>query len=137
MSYIPSCSPIHHFRKTSRMCSTLKSLSPIVNNFSIYAKLHFMAFWFCYTRNPYVSNLWNWISTFMMGIKNIIEEVGGESSSLKLNNYSPSFVAITHFHPHLNSSLKAIMRSFLTTKSPTVAFVGSNPTILIAPNPIM
>lgn len=72
-----------------------------------------------------------------MGIKNIIQEVGEESSSLKLNNYSPSFVASTHFHPHLNSSLKSIMRFILTTKSPTVAFVGSNPTILIAPNPIM
>lgn len=66
-SYIPSCSPIHHFRKMSRMCSTLKSLFPSVSNFSIHAKLHFMGFWFCCTRNPYVSNLWNRISTFKRG----------------------------------------------------------------------
>jgi len=72
-----------------------------------------------------------------VGIMNRIEEAGEESSSLKLNNYSPSFIAIMHFHPHLNSSLKAIMRSILTTKSPTLAFVGSNPTILIVSNPIM
>jgi hypothetical protein len=72
-----------------------------------------------------------------MGIMNIIEEVGKESFSLKLNNYSPSFVAIMHFHPHLNSSLKAIMRSILTTKSSTLVFVASNPIVLIAPNLIM
>jgi hypothetical protein len=47
-----------------------------------------------------------------MGTVNGIEKVKTMSSSLKLNNNLPNFVAIAYFHQNLNSSFKAIMGYF-------------------------
>jgi hypothetical protein len=44
-----------------------------------------------------------------MGTRNGIEEMGEIGSSLKLNNTSPCFGAITNLHPNLSSCFKLIV----------------------------